>query len=77
MAKRKEWTLGELDAVFAKYTAALQQIGATPDVQGVMFDIDAKTNTPCARVVMAKNSAYAREIPPRVGELPIKVEFRR
>ena len=77
MAKRREWTLGELDAVFAKHTAALKQIAATPDVQGVMFDVDGKTNVPCARVVMKKGSAYAREIPPQVGELPIKVEFNR
>jgi hypothetical protein len=77
MAKPKEWTLGELDAVFAKHTAALKQVSAFPDVQGVLFDVDKKSNRPCARVVMAKGSKFARDIPAQVGDLPLKVEYNR
>jgi hypothetical protein len=77
MAKRKEWTAGELDAAFAPHTAALKQVAAIPDVRGVMFDLDAKTNMPCARVVMAKGSTHANEVPRQLGALPLKVEFTR
>jgi hypothetical protein len=76
MAKRKEWTAGELDAAFAPHTAALKQVATFPGVQGVMFDIDQKSNMPCARVVMAKGG-NANDIPKQVGGLPLKVEFTR
>ncbi len=74
MAKAKIWTAGELDAVFAKHAAALQVVAATPDCQGVMFDIDPKTNQPCARVVMKKGSKFISEIPASANGLPLKVE---
>ena len=77
MAKPKSWTAGELEAIFGRNAAALQAVAATPDCQGVMFDIDKKTNQPCARVVMKKGSKFAGQIPANAGEIPLKVESSR
>ncbi len=77
MAKAKIWTVGELDAVFAKHASTLKIVAATPDCQGVMFDVDQKANQPIARVVMKKGSKFASQIPANVGELPLKVERNR
>lgn len=50
----------------------------SPDVQGVMMDIDAKTDEPFGRVVLAKNGATKpSDIPAQLGGLKFKAEYNR
>ena len=76
---KKEWSLAELNAVFNKHDAAMRQMMSyTPDVQGVMLDIDKKTNEPFGRVVLSKTgSTKPADIPATFGGFAFKAEYNR
>ena len=78
MAK-KEWTAETLNRAFNGHDAALRSMAAySPDVQGVMMDIDPKTDEPFGRVVLAKNGATKpSDIPAKLGGLKFKAEYNR
>lgn len=64
--QKKEWSIPELNAVFNKHDAAMRQMmGYSADVQGVMLDIDPKTNEPFGRVVLSKTGSTNPPIFPR------------
>lgn len=77
--KKKEWSLSELNAVFNKHDAAMRQMMTySPDVQGVMLDIDPKTNEPFGRVVLSKTGATKpADIPASFGGFTFKAEYNR
>lgn len=76
---KKEWSLAELNPVFNKHDAAMRQMMAySPDVQGVMLDIDKKTNEPFGRVVLSKTGATKpSDIPATFGGFAFKAEYNR
>lgn len=78
MAK-KQWTAAALEQAFNAHDAALRGMARfSPDVQGVMMDIDPKTDEPFGRVVLAKNGATKpSDVPAQVGGLKFKAEYNR